>query len=416
MNSPTLQHRSTNHVPVAILLIPLLLLTLAFLSPALAQHPSAFMINHPLNPLKSLVLASGTESHPFFVDIDGDGDLDCFSGEYTNGSLSKVYFLRNEGDRTTAAFKLVTGTANPLDNVRTNTLSIPYFIDIDKDGDYDCFIGEGNTGAILYYKNTGSATQPLFEKQSAAFNPLSMVKFSASGVASPAFADVDGDGDYDCVVADQGGRLHYYRNAGTPTQPRFEHVTTDSDNPFAALSRSAGVYNFSFADWNKDGLVDVFINTAYYRNTGTKQRAEFTLSTAGQDAPVMQSAVAGAARYTYTPLRWVDLNGDGTPEVFQGGDKGDFVYQTLSGVKGAPVVVTAIQVSPNPSRGSFGVSLPQTGRAATIRITDVQGKVLSSQTSSSTSVKVGASLQPGAYILQVLQNNKVIFQQKIIKE
>ena len=74
-------------------------------------------------------------------------------------------------------FKQVAGANNPLNKVGANTLTIPYFIDINADGDYDCFIGEGTTGAIIYYRNTGSATHPQFEKQSAANNPLSMVKF-----------------------------------------------------------------------------------------------------------------------------------------------------------------------------------------------------------------------------------------------
>jgi len=396
------------------------MLILVALSTSLSaqQHAAAFLINHQLNPLKSLAVLSKTESHPFFVDIDGDGDLDCFSGEYTNGAFSKIYFFRNDGNSKTPLFKPVTGVANPLDKVRTNTLSIPYFVDIDGDGDYDCFIGEGNTGALLYYKNVGSATQPLLEKQSAAFNPLSMVKFSASGVASPAFGDVDGDGDQDCVIADQSGDLHYYRNIGTATQPRFEHVTRGSENPFATLARSGGIYNLSLADWDKDGLIDVFINTTYYKNVGTKKSAQFSAGGAAtQDGPVLQSVVATAAKYTYTPVRWVDLNGDGTPEAFQGAQKGAFVYQTVSNLKATAIVkTTAIELSPNPSREAFNVSLPAQGSAATIRITDVQGKVLSAQTTSSSSIKVGASLQPGAYILQVLQNNKVVFQQKIIKE
>ena len=415
MSSPKLQP-PTNPTRVAYLLIPMLILV-AFSIPAQAQqHAAAFLINHQLNPLKSWAVTSKTESHPFFVDIDADGDLDCFSGEYTNGTFSHVYFFRNEGNSKTPLFKPVTGAANPLNKVATNTLSIPYFIDIDGDGDYDCFIGEGNTGAILYYKNVGTAAQPLFEKQSAAFNPLSMVRFSASGVASPAFGDVDGDGDQDCVVADQAGNLHYYRNVGSATQPRFEHVTSSSENPFAALAHSGGIYNVSLADWNKDGLTDVFINTMYYRNVGTKQSAQFSAA-AQQDGPVLQSAVASSAKYTYTPLRVVDLDGDGTPEMFQGSGKGGFIYQTVATPRAAAEVKsTAIELSPNPSRSAFGVTLPSTGSATIIRITDVQGKVLSSQTTSSSSIKVGASLQPGAYILQVLQHNKVVFQQKIIKE
>jgi len=245
-----------------------------------------------------------------------------------------------------------------------------------------------------------------------------MVRFSASVVASPAFGDVDADGDQDCVVVDEAGTLNYFRNVGTATHPRFEHVTGD-DNPFAALSRSGGIYDLSFQDWNKDGLLDLFINTTYYKNTGTKQRARFAAGSSEQeDAPVMQSSAAG--RYSYTPLRFVDLDGDGTAEVMQGTARGGFIYQTLSNSRKAAVVSsTAYQVSPNPAKGAFTIRFPAAAasRTSTIKIMDVGGKVLSSQaTTGSSTVKVGAALQTGVYILQISQNNTVVFQQKIIKE
>ncbi len=104
MNSSTLQYRTTGTFRVATLFVQVLLLSIASYSPALSKQ-AAFLINHPLNPLKSFAVDSKKESHPFFVDIDGDGD-------------------------------------------------------------YECFIGEGNTGAILLYKNAGTAAYLLFEKPS----------------------------------------------------------------------------------------------------------------------------------------------------------------------------------------------------------------------------------------------------------
>jgi len=217
-----------------------------------------FMINNHSNPLKNFSVSSNKESHPFFIDIDGDGDLDCFSGEYDSRHISKIYFYRNDGTAKAPLFNQVTGNTNPLNKVGTNTLSIPYFVDIDADGDYDCFIGEGTTGAIVYYKNTGTAKHPVFQKQSALFNPLSMVKFSASGVANPAFADIDGDGDYDCLVVDEEGNEYYFKNEGTAKKPVFTHVT-NSDDLFGSLVSTNGMYNASFEDWNHDGLIDLFI-------------------------------------------------------------------------------------------------------------------------------------------------------------
>src|SRR4051794_8775423 len=104
--------------PVALPYFPVLLLLLAVVSNTAIGQQSSFLVNQAINPLKSFVAASTTESHPFFVDIDGDGDLDCFAGEYTNGggaNFSKVYFFRNEGNKRNPLFKSVSGGANPLD-------------------------------------------------------------------------------------------------------------------------------------------------------------------------------------------------------------------------------------------------------------------------------------------------------------
>jgi hypothetical protein len=209
--------------------------------------------------------------------------------------------------------------------------------------------------------------------------------------------------------------VSYYRNVGTATQPRFEHVTSTSDNPFTALRRSGGIYNLSFADWNKDGLVDLFINSTYFKNTGTKQRAQFTGGTNEEDAPLLQNT--GAAKYSYTPLRLVDLNEDGTPEVFQGTAKGGFIYQTIPNNKAVQIVkAPSIGVSPNPSKSTFTLNLASAGTTSIIKIMDMQGKVIGTRITSSSTLNFGNDLKAGVYVVQVVQNNKVIYNQKIVKQ
>lgn len=368
-----------------------------------------FVVDHS-NPLKNFAVASNKESHPFFIDIDGDGDLDCFSGEFTNGT-ARMYFYKNEGSSKNAQFKQINGSGNPLSKVVTNALSIPYFIDIDGDGDYDCFIGEGNTGAIVFYKNTGTAKNPQFEKQSAANNPLSMVKFLASGVASPAFADLDGDGDYDCLITDEDGKEIFMKNTGTNKNPVFVHLTGTED-PFNDLAQNTAFFNVSFHDWNHDGLPDLFINTTYYKNIGTATKPSFIA--VSDDKPNFQTKIAA---YTFTPLRWVDLRSDGSAQVVTGTTKGSYVYQTISSSNMADAVTTspAVHVFPNPSKEEFIVTLPNVNAETVIRLTDLQGKLLTTQMVNGSSFKFGKDLKPGAYFIQVMQSNKVIYSQKIIK-
>ncbi len=393
-----------------IFMVVLIITALCF---SISAQRKVFIVNSN-NPLKNFSIPLNRESHPFFIDIDKDGDFDCFSGEYTNRELSKIYYYRNDGSNKYPVFKQITGTANPLNKVFANTLSIPYFIDSDDDGDYDCFVGDGYTGAIMYYKNIGSATHAVFEKQSAATNPLSMVKFSASGVANPAFADIDGDGDYDCLVVDEAGDANYFENTGTAQDPVFVHIT-DSGDPFHSLGTQKGIYNVSFEDWNRDGLVDLFANTTYYKNVGTKTKPAF--ARADDDEPIFQNK--SAAKYTYTPLRWVDLHNNGNVEVFRGNADGSFTYQTLSANSEDDILSsrTSINVFPNPAKEEFTLNIPTTSTATSvIRVADLQGKLLMTQITHSGSLKFGKELKPGVYIVQVMRSNKVVYNQKIIKE
>ncbi len=88
----------------------------------------------------------GTNSALAFADFDNDGDLDAFIGE-DDGNIN---FFENDGS---GNFTEVTGTDNPFNNVNVGVSSSPSFADIDGDGDLDAYIGEFRN-AINYFENT----------------------------------------------------------------------------------------------------------------------------------------------------------------------------------------------------------------------------------------------------------------------
>ncbi|MCK4640907.1 MAG: T9SS type A sorting domain-containing protein [Candidatus Marinimicrobia bacterium] len=102
-----------------------------------------------------------------------------------------------------------TGWDNPFDGVDIGTQSRPTFVDIDDDGDFDAFIGEGY-GYIKYYKNTGSAASPTFTLRTGADNPFDGVDVGDD--SSPAFVDIDNDGDFDAFIGESVGNINYYEN------------------------------------------------------------------------------------------------------------------------------------------------------------------------------------------------------------
>jgi hypothetical protein len=113
------------------------------------------------------------------------------------------------------------------------------------------------------------------------------------------------------------------------------------------------------------------------------------------------------------------MHSDGNLEVFRGNADGSFLYQTISSKDEAVAQSPAhlATVFPNPAREAFILTVPGTIHAGTaIRVSDVQGKLLLTQSLNSNSFKFGKELRPGAYFVQVLQNDKVIYTKKVIKE
>lgn len=214
------------------------------------------------NPLNGVVI---DHAAPAFVDIDGDGDKDVFIGAF-DGTIT---YYKNTGTSAAPVFTLQSGGANPLNGVSVSNSASPVFVDIDGDGDLDAFIG-GWGGTISYYKNTGTSTAPVFTAQAGAANPFNGVDIGYR--ATPVFVDIDKNGTIDAFIGADDGTVRYYKNTGTSTAPVFT-VQTGASNPLNAVSigREAAP---GVVDINGDGNVDVFVgelygHVSYYKNTTT---------------------------------------------------------------------------------------------------------------------------------------------------
>src|SRR5690606_2207146 len=157
----------------------------------------------------------GLTAHPAFADLDGDGDLDLVAGDYSG----RLHYFERVGGR----YVRRTGSANPLGALDAGYSSAPTFVDRDGDGDLDLVAGEFY-GAFRYYENVGGA----YTEQTGSANPLDGL--TAGIMPTPAFADLDGDGDRDLTVGNGTGSFHYFRNDGGAFVEQ-----TGSANPFDGL-------------------------------------------------------------------------------------------------------------------------------------------------------------------------------------
>jgi hypothetical protein len=218
------------------------------------------------NPFNGLIVDS--RSIPFFADLDHDNDLDAIIGEY-NG---KINYYENTG----TALSEKTGTANPFNGLQVDYDSSPAFIDLDNDSDLDFIVGS-DRGTILYYKNTGTANSPTFEAQNGIDNPFDGISIK-SGWSTPTFVDIDKDSDFDAFIGGKDGTVQYYENTGTLTSPTFvERLGTANALNLIDVGEQSKP---TFVDIDHDKDFDVFIGeydgqVNYYENIGSARQAEF---------------------------------------------------------------------------------------------------------------------------------------------
>ncbi|RMH89446.1 MAG: hypothetical protein D6681_14335, partial [Calditrichaeota bacterium] len=287
----------------------------------------------------------GQNTIPALVDIDADGDLDLFLANQEDlhapdHANSRLYFYENQGSAAGPSFRLV--NSHYLgDDVRFELNYCPAFADLDGNGVLDLYLGMWN-GKIVYYQNQGSATTPNFVRITDNWAGIDVGNNS-----TPAFVDIDADGDLDLFIGEFGGNLNFYRNEGDPTNPNF--VLVDQNY----LGIDVGEFSVpGFADLDGDGDADMILGSDsqgmfLYRNDGTPQSPNFVLDNTFQIPLHLRSAP-----------RFADIDADGDLDLFSGVDGGGLVFyenQEVVGISpsgeelpGVPGRIVLLGNYPNP--------------------------------------------------------------------
>lgn len=247
-----------------------------------------------------------------FADFDNDGDPDLLmaNGGYAGRSTLALYRndLKDKGK-----FINVTKEANITDEL--NSWWGASWADYDLDGWLD-FIAIDRTGRAWLYNNLGDST---FAEVGEKLGVVSSRRFIDA--KNPVWFDYDQDGDPDLFIA--AVEQHLYRNDG---KAGFIEVTET-----ALISPEQGSFAAAAADFNQDGLEDLYLGRQIYQDFIFLNQGDGTFVGFGFDVGLDMGTGMLRGVDNTMGLGVGDINEDGYPDILIGtGDTGvgstDLVY------------------------------------------------------------------------------------------
>lgn len=345
----------------------------------------------------------GNNSSPVFVDIDNDGDLDLFIGSFNNPNGS-IHFLENTGTVSNPSFYY---SDSQYFNIMSDLVVTPAFGDLDNDGDYDLLAGKLN-GTIDFYLNNGTPVSANFQN-SILLRNNNDDSIDVGSSSSPFLMDVDGDSDLDLAIGGFNGKLSFYENTGNPASYEF----TSNPAYFGTLDIGDNSTPF-FIDYNEDDVLDLFSGSRngemfYFKNDGNNISPIWSLIT-------NQFIPENFGGNTFPCF--FDIDNDTDSDLFLGNVKGGLYFYLNSMITSVaeweltPVDNYSIAAFPNPFNPSTRIkySIPDNG-FVNLSVYNLLGEKIAQLVNEIKTAGEyesefdGSGLASGVYIAKLVSNN-----------
>jgi len=361
------------------------------------------------NFLQEGMIEIGEGAHPVFYDYNADGLQDFIIGNYGvfNSSLATNYssslqLYQNIGTTNNPEFQLINNdlvhlSAMNLDlNGNQPTLGLhPTFGDLDGDGDFDMIVGD-YIGKLHYFNNVAGAGNP----SSFTLNQAQYQGIDIGNNAAPLLIDLNRDNKLDLVIGTNTGYFTYYENTGTTTAPTFTHIT-DS----LGYVNTKSYYNFMGAS-----VPYIYDDAGSYKMlSGSKEGTIYHFENIDGNLTgtftVLDTNYLNIYEGINSSISCSDINNDGELEMLVGNYSGGVAYYSsnnTSSMLDQENQLSKITLYPNPTTNNLTINLGNNNvKNSSIEVIDLLGKTMLKQVlHSKKSIISLSSLPQGVYLVK----------------
>lgn len=199
---------------------------------------------------------------PTFSDIDGDEDLDLFSGNI----IGTLNFFENKGlNNNIPVFNLESNFWQEIYIVGQSRhgASAISFIDLDNDSDLDLSWGDYFQQSLYIIWNIGDIFNPVMDNGSIITQFPFSSPVNTAGLNLPSFVDIDNDNDNDLFVTTLSGAYGYQLTNNFMYYENTDNQYSFQTNNFIETVDLLSDINPKIIDIDNDGDSDLFIGTNY---------------------------------------------------------------------------------------------------------------------------------------------------------
>lgn len=357
--------------------------------------------------LQSQMIDHGLGSVPFIFDVNSDGLQDLlvanfFAYKPLLDKESRIAYYQNIGTLTNPQFVLIDQDFLNLSSANHGLRLLPAMGDLNDDGKPDLLLGN-DLGQIIYYQNNSTGATPSFALQTEALLDNNNQIIQVPLFSSPQLIDLNDDQLLDLVIGHKGGKILYYQNTGTMSNPQFTLVS----NVLGGVNvQSNGPDGFSVPHFFKhldtlyllvgslDGSIHFYDSIQIGNNQNFHERSADFLS-------------LGNSLGAYSAPYIANLDNDSHLELFIGQDLGGLTLledDPSSDLSTMNYSLAPLIIYPNPATDHFYVKGILNSQTATLY--NLTGQVIESAINLSQGASIDISgLSSGTYLL-VLDNGQ----------